>query len=1023
MAVFGSARKAIGCAIAIQRAIEGTEIQVRIGLNTGEVIERDGDLFGEAVNAAARIMGKAKGGEILISDVVRQLAGTMTDLALSDRGRFRLKGFPERWHLYQVQWAQERPPVPLTAERATFVRREAERAGLVRLIGAALGGHGELALVSGEPGVGKTRLAEEVLAEAEQRGMRVRIGHCYEMEGAPPYLPFIEMLESALDDIPHDLYRQVLGDDAPEIARIMPHLRKVFTDIPEAVSLPPESERRYILNAVRAFIARAAAVRPQALLLEDLHWADESTLLVVRHVAEQLHEMPILVVGTYRDVELDVTRPFARVLEDLHRRRLAHRVTLKRLGEADVGALIRGLVGKDPPPDLVNLVFSETEGNPFFVEEVIRHLLEENRLFDSAGEFRSGLQIGEVDVPEGVRLVLGRRIERLGDDARRILSGAAIVGRDFSFELLRAISDVDADAVLDAVDDAERARLVVSQEGREGTMRFAHELIRQTLLSELSLPRRQRLHLRIAEALEQLGRGDEHPADIAHHLYQAGVAADPQRTIHYLVLAGERALEAAAFEDAFTHFRRAHELGRTDDPRTAAQVLARLGVAQRSLGRLDDAMESWGQALALFEELGDSEAFGSLCVETAAQLAILGRFPESFQMAQRGLDALGPRTSVDRARLLLRAGVMLSLVGSYDQAQQMFDEASTLADALADEHLLGHVHYTLGIHYFGSCAFGSSVSALARAVELLRKSGDAWTLSEALGYQAAAAGFAGRPQEAEAHGQEAVALAQKLGNARGQILASRALEWGCAWPSSADFDRLERFSERDLAFQESIGLPWVCDSYTAFGLLAFWRGEWEQALRHHEEAARREVPGALGGNAAFVWLCLAYLGRRGEALDRLEEKADQFPRPGALSTRTSWTYALGAIEAFAILGERDRAAALYPLAVQARELGCPFRLYDARLMESLAGIAAASANRWQQAEEHFTTALRQAHDLPIKVENPEVRRFYAQMLIDRHGPGDLERAQKLLTEADASYAEIGMPRHSKLVQQMLASCG
>ena len=265
MVAFASARKAVACAVGIQRALEehnrqhpDQQVQVRIGLNTGEAIREEADLFGEAVNAAARIAAKAKGGQILLSEAVRGVLGRAKDVELVDRGRFRLKGFPERWRLYEAAWQEEERPiaaVPALVERTPFVGREAERAELRRLLDQAVRGQGALVMIGGEPGVGKTRLAEELLLEARQRGVLAWTGHCYEMEGASPYIPFVEILETAARVIPAAALRDALGDSAPEVARLMPELRRLFPDIPPPLELPPEQERRYLFNCVREFLA------------------------------------------------------------------------------------------------------------------------------------------------------------------------------------------------------------------------------------------------------------------------------------------------------------------------------------------------------------------------------------------------------------------------------------------------------------------------------------------------------------------------------------------------------------------------------------------------------------------------------------------------------------------------------------------------------------------------------------------------------------------------------------------------
>src|SRR5213596_2461225 len=495
MATFVSPRSALTSAIGMQRALaEGNrakppeqQVQVRVGLNAGEAIREDGDIFGSTVDAAARICAKAAGGQILASETVRGIVGAAKDLQFRDRGRFRLKGFPERWRLLEVAWQQEAPVVtagPVLAERTPYVGREAERAELRRLMEQAIAGQGSIVLIRGEPGVGKTRLAQELVLEARKVGMFDATGRCYEMEGAPPYIPYIEMLQQSLRRGP-DAFRTALGENAGEVAKILPELRRVYDDIPPPLELPPEQERLYLFNSISEFLERVSHVLPLLQVVDDLHWADDATLMLLQHIAQHQDKMAVLTVATYRDIELDTARPFAQTLESLVRQRLAHRVALKALPETGVEAMLSALTGQPPPPALVQAIYRETEGNPFFVEEVFQHLSEQGRLLDAEGRWRSDLQVGELDVPEGVRLVISRRLERVSEDCRTALTDAAVVGRDFGFQMLQSLTQLGADRLLDAIDEAERANLIVASDdlpavetdrALEARFRFAHEL-------------------------------------------------------------------------------------------------------------------------------------------------------------------------------------------------------------------------------------------------------------------------------------------------------------------------------------------------------------------------------------------------------------------------------------------------------------------------------------------------------------------------------------------------------------------
>jgi len=1033
MVGFASARRAIACAVDIQRAIEAhnrsgqadEQVRVRIGLHTGEVIQEAADLFGQAVNAAARVAAKAAGGQILISDTVKGVLGPAQGVQFIDRGRFRLKGFGERWRLHEVVWQEDTATVASALpERTPFVGREAERGELQRLLEQAIGGAGALVMLGGEPGIGKTRLCEELMAEARQRGMIALSGRCYEMEGAPPYMPFVEMVEAGARMFPLEAMRNALGDYAPEVAKLVPELHRLFPDIPPPPDMPPEQQRSYLFNGMREFIARSGRAQPLLLVLDDLHWADDATMLLVQHVAQQLQEMPVLIVGTHRDVELDVARPLARALEELVRQRLAQRRSLKRFSEAGVEAMLRALSGQEPPAILVQAIYSETEGNPFFVEEVFKHLAEEGELFDPQGRWRSDLQINELDVPEGVRLVIGRRLERLSEQCRRVLTSAAVIGRGFSFELLGSLREMEAEALLDAVDEAERAHLIASTEdGPEARFTFAHELIRQTLISGVSVARRQRLHLRVAEAMEQLYAADvePHSADLAHHLLQAGAGGDPQKTVRYLTLAGERAQAAGAFEEAVRNYDNAIPLQPAGDLRGLADLLYKRGLARRSLGRWDEALTDWRESLAAYEGLGNGQVVGAVSAEVAMQLVWGARFPEAAEVSRRGLNALGEAMNADRCRLLAYGGLILSAGGDHTAGEGMISEALRMAEDLADRRLLGDMLAYKALHHWICIQWSEAFDNGLHAAELLRDEGALWQLADALWVAQGCVQFLRKLDWVPQIGEELEPLAARIGHlgAARQARLSREIR---ELALRADIARFHAYLEDEIELERSIGFPWISNSLSRLATAHFWKGRWPEALNAAQEAARLEPPGYFAGNDwGALFLVRAYVGAHDLTRAMFEEKTGEFPCLGGMNTSGQWAALVGIVEGLAVIGERDKAANFLPLVSEAIGRGvltcCCFNY---RLLQTVAGIAAAAGSQWEKAEEHYQTALRQAHELPHKIEQPEVRRWYARMLLDRDAPGDRDKAFRLLTEAIAMYREIGMPKHVEMAEALLA---
>ncbi|MGH2792721.1 MAG: ATP-binding protein [Actinomycetota bacterium] len=1032
MVAFGSPRKAISCAVDIQRALDdrnrttpGRKIRVRIGINTGEVTEVAGDLLGAAVNAAARIAGKAHGGQILVANVVKDLAGVRPDLSYIDRGLYWLKGFPERWRLYEILRRAAGPAEELTAPavgRTPFVGRDSERADLRRFVEQAAAGRGALVMIGGEPGVGKTRITEETAEEAATRGMMALVGHCQETEAPLPYAPVVEILESTMRGVSRETLLAAFGDAAPELARLSPQIRRIIPDLAPPLELPPEQERRYLFNCFAEFLERASSMQPLLFVLEDVHWADEPTLLLLQHLAERLSNMPILLIATYRDVELDVERPLARTLEELVRRRLAHRVSLNRLPKEGVSEMLGVLAGKAAPPSLVTAVYEETEGNCFFVEEVFQHLNEEGKLFDQRGQWRNEVQVGEIDVPEGVRLVLGRRLARLSEGARRALSAAAVIGRNFTYELAEALGEVGGDALLDAVEEAQRARLLTaSEDPMRPRFSFAHELIRQTLLTGLALPRRQRLHLRVAEAIERVYMRDlePHVADLAHHLYQAGAAVDPAKAVGYLALAGQRAMDSAGFEEALRAYERAVALVSPDDTRTRADLLVRLGFAQRSLGRTEDAVASWREALDMYAELDDVEAAVQVCWDISYQLGWAGRPIEGLEFVQRGLVAAGDTRTPVRALLMSSAGVFIGFLGDYAGGMELIDEALGIAAETEDRRAEAYARVAQGILLYSFAEMETLTQEGPAAASLNREHGTAWDTASMLTLLEFAYITTGRIEQSREVHEELEALATRIGS-QVPFLLTRRGEAFRSLMATGDLDAWDRFARWDLEFCRAGELEWISNSHGFLYIAAFRRGRLEEALEHARDADRMEPPGGFSGWAwPLVVQSLARLGRRDEALAMLRGDRDRFPtsRP---ATWGAWALLHGAVEAYMILGEREQAAALYPLVVESLGTGCVYlKVYDTRLCRTIAGIAAHAAQRWEEAEEHFREAIRIAEEMPIRSEQADGRRYFAAMLAERDGPGDREYARRLLEEALELYRSMDNTGYVEMAEEQL----
>lgn len=436
--------------------------------------------------------------------------------------------------------------------------------------------------------------------------------------------------------------------------------------------------------------------------------------------------MPLLGLGTYRDVELDVCKPFQKAMAALVRQKQAVRMPVRRLPETAVAELLTALGGSAPPDALVEAIFQETEGNPFFVGEAFQHLSEEGKLFDESGAWKPDLTVDELDVPEGVRLVVGTRLERLSEATPTMLTAAAVVGRRFDLTLVEALSGLDGETFLDAIDEAEAAKLIEAERtGRDRYYVFTHELIRSTLLGALSLPRRQRLHARAAETIEQTSASalEQHAAPLARHLYEAGAAADESKTVHVLMLAADQALEAGGFEAARQHVDQALSIEPADGGVQGA-LRWRRGLAGRSLQAWDQAIADWEMALPLLEAAGDRRAVARTCQELAHLHNWLNQAAEADTAARQGLDALDPDAHADRVRLLGYRAWALSTARDHATADGLAREAVAIAEEHGDARTRGEALLALSWPLFHTMRFRERTDVLGRAVALLRSTGD-----------------------------------------------------------------------------------------------------------------------------------------------------------------------------------------------------------------------------------------------------------------------------------------------------------
>jgi tetratricopeptide (TPR) repeat protein len=722
------------------------------------------------------------------------------------------------------------------AERTAFVGRENESGAIRATIDRARAGRGSIVMLWDGPGVGKTRLAMEMAEYASRSGFRCSVGHCYERDEPYPYLPFAEIIENNLAQAASlEDYRGQMGPYAAELAQIAPSLRRIFPDLPKPLELPAAQQRGYLFQSLAEAMAQAARIRPCIYLLEDLHWADESTLALLTYLANRVTQLPAVIIGTYRSGYSDTNPALVRTLEELIRIGVRPQ-KLSGLPKSAVGRMLLTLSEREAPERLLSLIFEESQGYPFFVEEVYRHLVEEGKVFDTAGQFRKDFKIEEIDIPDNVRLIINRRLERLGESEKQALTAAAAIGRSFSFQLLTAVSQIDINELFTGIEKAQQMGIVVpSAEGPEKPFTFAHELVRQTLLAEISIVRRQQLHAKIAAALESLDptSAKEHAAEISDHLVKAGSFANREALVRWLVDAGNKAIEAAAFEEARVGFELA--LSRVDeaDARSRAEILYSLGVAKRGLGRWSEAHIIWEQALEIFETLADQESIARTCLQLAEGAAWSGKQRETLGTAERLLAKLSESSS-DRALLLAILALGKLDEDEPDAAREVFTAALAVAEKLPDTGIKGAILAYRSKFNFVCLHLREALEDSLRSAELLTPAA-AWIRAEQLLWYKATLMNLGRMQEADKVDQELEPLASRIGHLPALSSCRRTLAWTEFW-RRPDLARLEERMRGDLDAQTESGMNPFFMSAAQLSTAEFLSGKWDQALRHAESA-------------------------------------------------------------------------------------------------------------------------------------------------------------------------------------------
>lgn len=918
-----------------------------------------------------------------------------------------------------------RPPASLHGRSIaeTLLGREREMSELLAGLDDAFSGRGRLFLIGGEPGIGKSRLADELAAHARDRQATVLWGRCWEAGGAPAYWPWVQCLRSYLRGHDPEAVRAHLGGGATDIAQMLPEIEGMVPDLLPPPSVDPESARFRLFDSTTSFLRNAAIVKPLVIVIDDLQAADTPSLLLLRFLAGQLADTRIVLVGTYRDIELTPDHPLTGSISELSREPATHHLALGGLNRPDVGLLIQRKAQVSPSAGLVSEVHRQTNGNPLFVGEAITLLAAEGKLADGADAASLRLAI-----PSAVRDVIEKRLHHLGDPCRQMLTLASILGREVMTEALRRLGEMGDEELPDLLDEAASSSLLLEVPGAPGRFRFSHDLVREALYEEIPPARRAQLHLRAGEVLEALYAVDVEPhlGEIAHHFFQAMPTGDPARAAEYARRAGERAVRSLAYEEAARLYRmalEALELARAEtDDDLRAELLVALGEAEARSGDLPGARETLLRAAEIARRMGAGSLLGRAALGYGGRF-VWGRAGKDVHLIpilQDALVLLGGSDDRMRVRLLSRLAGALRDSREREHGASLARQAVDLARGLDDPATLA---YALSAYIWAIWGPENPKERLELASELRRHAAEALDGERIVdGYIAAwgALSELGRMTESRAAVEEVARSADEL--------RQPAQRW-VGEAARAELLMLEgRFAEAEGLVASSLTADettTVRDNVSAARFQLF--------LLRREQGRGAEIEAMLRSSVEeFPWYplhraalaCLMVdLGGMVEARAVFDELAEYdfavFHRDNEWVLGTSL-----AAEACYLLGNETAAAVLYDQLL-------PFRGRHAighaegsvGAVDRYLGLLAATLGRLEEAERHFEDALEMNARMGARPWVAHTQHEYARMLAERGRGKDRDRAVSLLTSALETGEEIGMTVLGERVTGLLGQLG
>jgi tetratricopeptide (TPR) repeat protein len=919
-------------------------------------------------------------------------------------------------------------PRPIAAKEAPLVDRVEEMNALKEAVYRAVHGEGGLVFIHGEAGIGKTRLIRELGAYAQSRGVQVLYGRCpalFRMDGVPPYVLWKEVIKDYLETCnPEQLFR-VVGYYPAEVAKLVPEISQKLRAIPQSFAISPEQEQNRLFEAVSQFITNISRETPLLVVLDDLQWTDPSSLLLLHYLARGVQKTPLLLLGAYRSSDIDAKHPLTPVLAELNRERLPQSIQLKRMSLNDVSEMIKNILEQeDVPAEFCTLVYEKTKGNPFFAEEVIKSLKEEEVIFrgDNTWKFKN---VSKIEFPETVKNVLKTRFNRLDEECQNVLTMASFIGNDFTLEAMSALTSIEENKLLELTDKMLKTGLIREREVRgEGVCSFADILVRDVIYEEVSLLKRKKIHGVVGYALEKVyaGKIDEHFGELAYHFLEGG---DKDRALDYFLKAGERASKVYANTEAASYFQSALTLleEREGERREKARVLEALGDIKRLVGEYDVCLRFWNEALSLRKQLDEKEKVAELHRKIAVvlwrEVGKKEQAQENFDEALRILEA--EPESVELAALYAARASMSYFTEDVTKARSWAEKALELGRKLNALEVIASSYIDLGLVLGAGGETTEAIECLEKALKTALENGYVDIALRAYNNLAAELPTEKTERMLDCH-EKGLELAKKAGHI--QEISWLEGQLATEYFSMGNTGKALTLVEESEVLGRRIGNLFNLSVSTLFlGVLYHVIGEWNKGERYLQESLRISQninnTQSLSNSYQFLGWCQYDRGEYAKAKEYFEKMSEIDERRGKAVQVTDYQrFAMTYIE----LGEIDKAKTLlgdmhkFAHEKQNRQLIADEHAARAMLLRA--------EKKWTESIELFEKSLRENEALGARQWNVYylaklVLYEYARVYLERNQLGDKERARDLLNQALEIFQKMGAKKDIEKTMTMV----